>query len=775
MTGPRIRRQGPVSILASLLIAACGGDGGGPSGPAPVATVQVTANTTSIRVGETVQLVVTLLDANGNALSGRTIAYTTSSAGIATVTPAGLVTGVAAGNATITAAAEGRSGTIGLTVTSAGTVSVTSITPATLRPGEAATLTGTGFATLAANNTVTIGGELATVTSSTATTIQITVPSSLCQPSGNAAVRVTVGSQQSSPLNHPVQNDAAPLQIPVGQLTLLETPASLCLRFAASAADEAFAFGIQSFNASSGSLTPVRVTSSGFTSSPPEGMDPSAQVRGGFGLTPGEPLSPREWRWLRHREAETRLRSAERPFQSAALSAMKSLQRSPEALAAAQSAATIPANVAVGDTVVVRVPNIDSPCTQFTEIRTVVRHIGQRGVWLDDVGNPANGLTLADFQSLSQTFDSRIYAVDTDWFGQPTDMDQNSRVVIVTTKEVNKLNDILGFVASADLVPRTGGPVTCQSSDFGEIYYGRAADPTGQFGEMYTVTEARNDAVILIAHEFTHIIQFGRRLTNPQAQNFQSPWELEGQATLAEEVNGHAAANRSAGQNYGFDVAWSGASQNALPSDIAWYVAGFVDLAIYYGLNITQAGQLFRTQNAPEQCTWVGRQRDGNTGPCLSGREVYGTSWMFLRWLTDHFAATTQGGAQGFHRALINDNETGFTTIAKVTNSSVNLLLAQWAAALWLDDRHQGMQARLTMPSWNLFNIIDQRLVSEAHLVPRTRTFAGAFSDNISVRGGSTGYYTISGANRPASYIRFRRTDGGLLPAGLQVWVVRTR
>src|SRR5205814_4107300 len=52
----------------------------------------------------------------GNVLTGRTISWTSSNAAVATVSGTGLVSGVAAGSATITATSEGRSGQAQVTV-----------------------------------------------------------------------------------------------------------------------------------------------------------------------------------------------------------------------------------------------------------------------------------------------------------------------------------------------------------------------------------------------------------------------------------------------------------------------------------------------------------------------------------------------------------------------------------------------------------------------------------------------------------------------------------
>src|SRR2546425_1970437 len=83
----------------------------------PVASVTVSPATASVQVGQTVPLTATVKDASGNTLTGRTVTWTTSNASVATVSASGLVSGVAAGAATITATSEGHSGTAAITVT----------------------------------------------------------------------------------------------------------------------------------------------------------------------------------------------------------------------------------------------------------------------------------------------------------------------------------------------------------------------------------------------------------------------------------------------------------------------------------------------------------------------------------------------------------------------------------------------------------------------------------------------------------------------------------
>jgi len=101
----------------AALIAACGGDEGGSlQEPTPVAAVTVTAPTTRIRVGETVQLTATARDADANVLEGRDFTWTSGIGTVASVSADGLVTGRVKGASEIRATSEGVTGTLVITV-----------------------------------------------------------------------------------------------------------------------------------------------------------------------------------------------------------------------------------------------------------------------------------------------------------------------------------------------------------------------------------------------------------------------------------------------------------------------------------------------------------------------------------------------------------------------------------------------------------------------------------------------------------------------------------
>jgi hypothetical protein len=85
--------------------------------PAAVASVTVVAVEPTIQVDDTMQLSVTLLDASGNVLTGRTVTWASSDTDVAIVElSTGLMTALSAGTVTITATSEGVDGTASVTV-----------------------------------------------------------------------------------------------------------------------------------------------------------------------------------------------------------------------------------------------------------------------------------------------------------------------------------------------------------------------------------------------------------------------------------------------------------------------------------------------------------------------------------------------------------------------------------------------------------------------------------------------------------------------------------
>lgn len=117
------RASWSLSLLLLMAATTCGGDGGTTVDPpdppeAPVAT-SVTISPPTARLtalGGTVQLTATVLDQNGQTMSGVTVSWASSDGSTATVSSAGLVTAVRDGSASVTATSGNASGSASVTV-----------------------------------------------------------------------------------------------------------------------------------------------------------------------------------------------------------------------------------------------------------------------------------------------------------------------------------------------------------------------------------------------------------------------------------------------------------------------------------------------------------------------------------------------------------------------------------------------------------------------------------------------------------------------------------
>lgn len=160
----------------------------------PVASVTVAPAASSIFVGKTVQLAATTKDSAGNVLTGRVVTWSSSATGVASVSSSGLVTGVGAGSATITATSEGKSGTASVTVAVVPVASVT-VSPASTTIGVAGTAQLTAVTKDSAGNVLT--GRVVTW-SSNATTIATVSPTGLVTGVAAGSATITATSEGKS-------------------------------------------------------------------------------------------------------------------------------------------------------------------------------------------------------------------------------------------------------------------------------------------------------------------------------------------------------------------------------------------------------------------------------------------------------------------------------------------------------------------------------------------------------------------------------------------------
>jgi len=774
--------------------------------PPPVADIVVVPAEVEVPRGGQVQFTVTLRDAAGNEVTGRTVTFQSANTAIASVTSAGMVQGLQVGTTQVTVRSEDASTVVPVTVVAGEEPAINSVSPAVLGEGIEIEVTGQRFSPDPASNTVRIGGVLATVLEASTTRLLVRTPAVVCVPSGIVEVVVEVAGEPSSPFQVPFEAGSA-ISLNPGEFRLLTGAAAECLRLSETTESSAFLVGIQSTTGNPDILTPVSVigtrgqpqasTSMGAISGSSTGIAPQAVDAGSWAPLPARPRSipfPDVARALeassgastrassdlrsRHHAAEAGLRAREQEIMAPRLatgSPSRGMQHAGMTDGAAGApgdavaTATVPASVQPGDTLTINIPDIRAAsfCQTGIPVQVVVRRVGSEGIWLEDVLNPQPGLSSSDYSALGAQFDNVTLPRLRTHFGEPTDIDGNGRIVMVISQQVNRFGDILGFVVASDFFPSTG-PNSCPASNEGEFYYSITPDPdgvipvpSGRSQSRRTLDQFRSETPWLAAHETTHIIQFGRRIQSG-ASTFATIWELEGQATLAEEVVGFDALGLAPRQNLGFSVAFN--VPEASPVD--WFINAFVDLAVYYGFE----SQTSRVSGAPAACSWLGRI--DVSGPCNSGRLPYGVSWSFLRWLSDHYGEQFAGGEAEMHRRLVEASVAGFPAIEQVVGESRSSLLAYWAASLYTDGRlPASADPRLSFPGWNLRNI-EEALFETARLQPQTLSFNG-FTTTRSVAAGSSHYMRVSGPAHPGFAMRTTTQAGTPLPAHMQVWVVR--
>jgi hypothetical protein len=110
------RALAPMTLTA--LLTAC--SDGGPASPVAegpgVAQVTLTAPVSTLQLGDSTQLVVTVLGTAGEELTGRSVEWSSGNPSVLQVSGNGMVVGIGAGSASVTATVEGRSANVSLTV-----------------------------------------------------------------------------------------------------------------------------------------------------------------------------------------------------------------------------------------------------------------------------------------------------------------------------------------------------------------------------------------------------------------------------------------------------------------------------------------------------------------------------------------------------------------------------------------------------------------------------------------------------------------------------------
>jgi hypothetical protein len=456
-------------------------------------------------------------------------------------------------------------------------------------------------------------------------------------------------------------------------------------------------------------------------------------------------------------DVERRLRAYERGITADAL---PGVQRTRGAVSRAGAPLAVLAAVAdVGDTVTIRVPNLQpgkNICRDFISVRAVVRAVSRRATMMEDLASPSGRLTSTDYQEISKEFDDIIYPTDTLWFGSPTDLNNDQRVSILYTPEVNKLTPanstgiVGGFFFGGDLIRRSEYPSTndCRNqTNEQEIFYLLAPDPAATInGNARTTAGVRQVTRGTIAHEFQHMINQSVRQYNPEVKAFEAPWLNEGMSHFAEEAVGRAVS--------GFSDFQSLRTANVNPSQVNQN-----DYLAFYRQNLTRFRYwMLRPDTASPTSD---RARDG-----LPSR---GAAWALVRYAADQFSG---GNARAFFRRLALGPETDITNLVLRTGRPFDEVIGGWLVANYADGLPiPGLDPRYSYTSWDLRDVMSG--VNNGVFPLLVNNFPGTFTSQAF--SGSGNYYLHRRQAGSGAVTINLRTPGGspMTSPNARIWVVR--
>lgn len=381
--------------------------------------------------------------------------------------------------------------------------------------------------------------------------------------------------------------------------------------------------------------------------------------------------------------AEARLREQERMVLRRARSAVREALRRP---GVAMSVAAAIAQE--GDTLTYRVPDINSSnlCTTYRDVRAVVKKVTPHATIVQDVTAPSPGFSANDFTEIGNEFENLIYATDTLYFGGETDRNNDGRVTILYTSEVNRATPqgaagfVAGFFWGADLVKKSEYEQlgqSCPQTNEQELFYMLVPDPAATInGNARSVATVRQNTRGTIAHEFQHMINQGIRLLDPAVDSAETSWLNEALSHFAEEIVGRAKLGAGDFQKLTFN--------DVNPA----------------GVNGDDYNAFFR-QNFARYRTWM--QRPDTSSPTSNSSRTQlaprGAAWMFLRYAADHHSG---GNMKAFLRSIVRGPDIGLRNLLQHANGAqFDDLLSGWLVSQFMDGLFvPDLPTRYRMNSW---------------------------------------------------------------------------
>ena len=384
--------------------------------------------------------------------------------------------------------------------------------------------------------------------------------------------------------------------------------------------------------------------------------------------------------------------------------------------------------------------------------------ISNRAIVVTDTTNPGNGFSTADYQDFGAAFDTLVYPVDTLNFGAPTDIDKNQHVILFFTRAVNELTPpnvnyyVGGYFFTRDLFPTTSpnnnsGIVGCPASNFAEMFYLLVPDPAGVVNHnVRTLDFVKSVTVATLAHEFQHLINASRHLyVNTSSMAFEDTFLDEGLAHVAEELAFFRSSGLGPRQNISYETIQSSpAVQTAFNNFEAANFRRFREYLLQPLLN----------------------------SPYVNDASIptRGAIWSFLR-----YAADRRGGNETqtwFQLANPPADVHGIGNINRALTPDLGAWVRDWTIANYTDDFIPGVPSANTHPTWDVRSVM--AAVNLGMWALDTQQLDTTNITSVGIVDGAAAYLRFG--VRPGTVGGGRITSrGSVVPPGFALSVLRTK
>lgn len=422
----------------------------------------------------------------------------------------------------------------------------------------------------------------------------------------------------------------------------------------------------------------------------------------------------------------------------------------------------------VGDFLTLNVPrDVDEPCEanpDASDGRVVA--VTPTSIVVVDTANPPNGLSDEDYADLGDDFDEYGYPVVTQYFGDPSDLDENERVISFFTRAVNEYTEdgddgfVFGLFWPGDLFQATGTN-GCATSNYAEVLYLAVPDQDGEAGPPVSEDAIRNTAVSTMGHEMQHLVNASRRLyVSPTADAFETIWLNEGLSHATEELMFFERTGSEPGMN--IDIVWLRDGPDCVsPADanVPERICAFNQFQIQ---NFTRFASFLEDPDTAAASLL-------NTEGTLASR---GSDWHFLR-----YAADRHGAEADFWWDLVNTDVNGLQNLTQAIGTDPENWIRDWSAAVYADDEAVDSED-FQFPSWDLRSIYpafqdenDNQIYPEYPLAVHELTDAA--SVDLEVAGMAAAYVQVEVPATGTATVTLG-SAGGAPPAQLRLSVVNT-